>query len=196
MCKYVELIKISASRHDNLTIKIIMHSLSVVLSIITHIIDTSMGLNIPPDDWEKSVIPIPKNKNPVQYKIVRPIIMIPVLCKLLENNLQLSLYNSKFNLLPNTQSGFSIGYIFLPWITINFFLGLLDFSKAFDTLNNHDLLFVILHHTGLASDALKCFIVIFQIEEFIKIDNALPVLLDLRCGVPQRPLLGPLLFYL
>lgn len=75
-------------------------------------------------------------------------------------------------------------------------LVLLDYSKAFDTLN-HDILFAILHFIGLhvqATDLLTHYL--SDRKQTVTLDNNCSKALSINQGVPQGSILGPLLFTL
>ena len=70
----------------------------------------------------------------------------------------------------------------------------LDFSKAFDTIN-HDILLYKLSHYGIRGKALEWFkSYLSNRRQFVTIKNDNSVIREVKCGVPQGSLLGPLLF--
>ena len=71
---------------------------------------------------------------------------------------------------------------------------LIDLSKAFAYLN-HDLLIAKLNAYGFDKNALA-FILDYLTErrQRTKINNAYSSWIDIKCGVPQGSILGPLLF--
>ena len=70
---------------------------------------------------------------------------------------------------------------------------LLDFSKAFDTIN-HKILFRKLYHYGIRGVALKWFESYLYNRQFVCINNSNSSIKTVDCGVPQGSILGPLLF--
>lgn len=71
---------------------------------------------------------------------------------------------------------------------------LLDFSRAFDTIN-FEILLSILHYIGLADCTIKLFEnYLRNRQQKVSIDNVSSNYLYLRSGVPQGSILGPLLF--
>ena len=71
---------------------------------------------------------------------------------------------------------------------------LLDFSKAFDTIN-HDILLHKLSHYGIRGKALEWFrSYLSDRKQFVFLDGHTSELRNINCGVPQGSLLGPLLF--
>ena len=80
---------------------------------------------------------------------------------------------------------------------VKFLLGLfLDLSKAFDTLD-HKILIAKLYKYGICGVTLelfKCYLT--NCKQFVCIDNHLSEHKNIRCGVPQGSILGPILFLL
>ena len=112
---------------------------------------------------------LPKKSNPSEFKDLRGISILPTLSKVIEKIMdhQMREYLTLHNLLPMTQSGFRPGYscttTFLHILddiiaasdkgscTV---LVLLDFSRAFDTIN-HNILLNILKYIGLSGRAME-----------------------------------------
>lgn len=210
ICKVIDSLKSNVSGYDGISLSLIKYSAPVILPIITHIINFCIGHNLFPDTWKISVIqPLPKIKNPIEYKDIRPISILPTLSKILEKvmAMQIRSHLDKYNIIPPTQSGFRKGYscgtallgviddIITDLDNDKFsLLILLDFSKAFDTLN-HELLLSILQYIGLSHSAvntLRSYLV--NRVQIVKINDEYSNPGDITCGVPQGSILGPLLF--
>ncbi|VEN44264.1 unnamed protein product [Callosobruchus maculatus] len=122
-------------------------------------------------------------------------------------NFQIREHLDEFNVLPETQSGFRPGYsctTALLTVTDDIItaidrgksslLLLLDYSKAFDTLN-HDLLISILHFVGFSKDAVKLMTsYLLGRMQYVSTDKGDSSRQTVSCGVPQGSTLGPLLF--
>ena len=69
-----------------------------------------------------------------------------------------------------------------------------DFSKAFDTVN-HEILLDKLYHYGIRGTALNWFkSYLCNRRQFITYNSVPSITKVISCGVPQRSILGPLLF--
>nr|CAI5828047.1 unnamed protein product [Callosobruchus analis] len=122
-------------------------------------------------------------------------------------NFQIREHLDEYNVLPKTQSGFRPGHsctTALLTVTDDIIratdsgkssiLLLLDYSKAFDTLN-HDLLISILHFVGFSQDAVKLMkSYLFGRMQYVSTDRGNSRKQTVFCGVPQGSILGPLLF--
>lgn len=172
----------------------ILMTLPYSLSVITALINTSISTSTFPDIWKTALVkPLPKNASPTLFNEV---------LKFIEDNHILPKFQSGFrkqrstntalldvvdNMLSSRDSGFA---------TI---LVLLDFSRAFDSINTSLLLSKMAYY-GFDLSTIKWFNsylsvrsqkVVIERPDGSKI-NSIPV--DLARGVPQGSILGPLLF--
>ena len=78
-----------------------------------------------------------------------------------------------------------------------YFIGVfLDFSKAFDTVN-FETLYSKLECYGIRGAALEWIKnYLYERKQFVVFDEQKSDMLKIQCGVPQRSILGPLLFLL
>lgn len=210
--KIIFAISSKSSGSDGLTIKMIKLCCPYILKYLVHILNSCILENTFPDAWKHAyVIPLPKVANPKQYSDLRPISLLSVLSKIFEKiiNMQLRQHVNNHNILPAHQSGFRAGHsceTALLDITDSILsatdkgfvsvLTLLDFSKAFDTVD-HNILTSILHYIGLNDDAaslLHSFLT--SRTQAVKIKNFFSRTVSLVTGVPQGSILSPLLFSL
>lgn len=203
-------IKSPACGLDGLNINFIQLCTPHIVPFIVNIINFCFETGHFPVCWKQSlVIPLPKKSNPEGCGDLRPISILPVLSKIAETVIeaQLKTYVLKSNILPPVQSGFRKGFscaTALLHITDDIvreydkgnltLLCLLDFTKAFDTVN-HQLLLAILSHIGLEPPA------VHLIYSYLVGRSQCVVVGDRRSapaltnsGVPQGSVLGPLLF--
>ena len=188
----------------------------ICLNAVVHIINSCLEHRVFPNAWKTAVVhPIPKKAEMVSYSDFRPISILPVLSKLLEKlvHFQLSDYLFTHHLLPERQSGFrplhSTTTVLADFVddclratdggqvTLSI---MLDYSKAFDSLD-HSMLLSKLHYVGVDRSSLLFFQSYLEgRQQVVSLPTADGTLwsssLSLATGVPQGSVLGPLLFVL
>lgn len=178
---------------------------------ITHILNCALEIGYFPTQWKHSLIsPIPKKNNPTNFGDLRPITIIPALSKILEKVVYLQVYDyviANNNIVSPLQSGFRKGHsttTVLANITDNILraldagqataLILLDFSKAFDTID-HNLLCAKLTYYGFDETAVNFFqSYLSDRVQSVIIDGNISERRSITSGVPQGSVLGPILF--
>lgn len=208
----IKKIKSNSCGSDNVSREMVVLCLPVILDYITHIINCCIEVGYFPDSWKESIIiPLPKTAQPASYNDLRPISLLPILAKVLEAVVYKQLYEyltvNKY--IPVNQSGFRSGHStstaimeLIDNISRAYDSGeatalvLLDFSKAFDTIN-HNLLLAKCRYYGFCQKTLSLFSCYFKNRtQTVKIDNQLSTSKPILSGVPQGSMLGPLLFLL
>ena len=170
------------------------------------------GLIVDPNLWKIArVLPLPKVKNPNDFKDLRPISILPTLSKAFEKILvsQLKIYLNKFNILPENQSGFrALHSCSTALLTVTddiiaeiekgnlTLLVLINYTKAFDQIN-HRLLIAILNYIGFSEGSLKLLMSYLNGRfQYVSYNSSKSKPLLLENGVPQGSILGPILFAL
>ena len=188
-------------------LKLIINRIGVV---VTDIINTSFKTKIFPTRWKSAIItPIPKVDYPSKEKDFRPISLLCTISKILEKiaNKQILVYLIKHALLDTCQSAYKPhhGCITALLKVVDDILDgiddseatllvLLDFSKAFDTVN-HRLLLEKLSILGFQDSALQWVkSYLSDRKQQVKTENEVSDFISLKNGVPQGSILGPLLF--
>lgn len=210
-------IKTNAEGIDRINMDMILLTLPLTLPVITAIVNKSILTSTFPSQWKSSIIkPVPKCNNPCQFKDLRPISILPCLSKVLEKVVynQMFTFSETNKILPALQSGFrkhfSTSTALLNVVddiltsqdagcaTI---LTLLDFSRAFDSINI-TLLLSKLSYYGFGSSTVKWFNSYLsdrmQHVEVQVMDGSFVKsgMVRVDRGVPQGSILGPFLFIL
>lgn len=215
--KILRNLKSNAEGCDNITLKMLFLTLPNSIQAITSLVNTSINTCTFPDIWKMAkVVPLPKKNNPVELKDLRPISILPCLSKIMEKVVcqQLTTYLEINKILPEVQSGFRRGRsttTALLDVTDNILasqdqgkctlLVLLDFSRAFDAINI-PLLLSKLKYYGFDTAAIKWFNSYLsnrcQYVETKQMSGGpfKSSLSELKRGVPQGSILGPILFIL
>ena len=196
----------------NIPIKILklgQKSFSVFLS---HIFNHSFETGIFPDKLKYACVsPIHKTDSKLTLTNYRPISVLPVFSKILEKLMHKHLMDflNKNEILFKHQFGFQKGkYTSHAILDIHSKIIkafedskiacciFLDFAKAFDTVN-HKILLKKLSYYGIRGTTLSWFdSYLCNRPQTVKINNSLSDILNVKCGVPQGSVLGPLLFLL
>ena len=155
------------------------------------------------------VIPIFKKGDPLVFSNYRPISLLSCFSKILEKIIYERTVNfiKKHNIFCKTQFGFREKHTTSQ--AILYFIDkiasatdnhkhtagiLLDFSKAFDTID-HEILLYKLNHYGIRGRALEWFrSYLSDRQQYVYLNHCESTYKYTSCGVPQGSLLGPLLF--
>jgi len=150
---YLNSIKTKAVGFDDISSDLLKLTNNRTLKFLLNIINNSFNTGVFPDIWKLAhIVPIPKVVNPINFSDLRPISILPTPSKLIEKSVhdQLSSYLNINNLLSENQSGFRKNHstttllIHITSLIYNALndnkiisLVLLDFSKAFDSINHN-----------------------------------------------------------
>jgi len=207
---------------DDIPENLVKHCILQIKKPLTHIYNASLNSGVFPDEWKiVKVKPLYKKGDRHDMNNYRPISVISVFAKLLERimyNRLISFFH-KHNILTEVQNGFRKGKcietatqalieriqeaIDKRMYSIGIFI---DLSKAYDVLN-HKLLLEKLSYYGVRGTTNSWFksyltnrkqsIEISQSDDQnVVVNRYRSVLMELKQGIPQGSVLGPLLFLL
>lgn len=195
---------------DGISLAMLGHARPFIDSMILHLINSCILCNSFPMQWKEAIgVPLPKVINPTAHSELRIISILPVVSKILERILYDQIYEYVVNcdLLPAYQNGFRKYFstaTALASVTDDVFSGLdkgsvvllllLDFSKAFDTIN-HNLMCAKASYFGFSCAAVTMIRSFLSLRtQRIRAGGRLSDSTQVCAGVPQGSILGPLLF--
>jgi len=207
--KIISTLKNGKKDKNDISSDLLKKTSSIITPLIVFCINKSFMTNEYPSILKYSkLIPVEKIKGDSSISNFRPISIQPMLSKIFEKVIyhQISSYLLLHNKVSNAQHGFVKGrsvdtllHSLNDNIRRNLNAGkltviiLLDYSKAFDTVN-HDHLINALYDEGFNQSSLH-FMLSYLRDRFLQIEqNGDCQTMSMRSGVPQGSVLGPLLF--
>jgi exonuclease III len=195
---------------DKITMSTIKGALNVLITPITHIVNTSITQGQFPEQWKMAkVIPLLKKGDPKNKTNYRPISLLPVTSKILEAVVrkQVSKFFETNDLLPKQQHGFRPGrstttaLISLQEKLIKSYdqgestaMLLWDLSAAFDTLD-HDIFLEKLKIYGFDQTSRNWFqSFLTGRKQAVYVGEASSSIKTMPWGSPQGAILSPLIF--
>nr|KAG5696973.1 hypothetical protein BaRGS_008435 [Batillaria attramentaria] len=200
---------------DPVPTKLALEFLDILLPVMVNIINISLATGIVPTCFKRAVVqPLIKKAglDPSACKNFRPVSNLPFISKLLERIVveQLVQHLSSHNCLDKFQSAyrpeFSTETVLLRVLNDALssldsgklsLLVLLDLSAAFDTINHALLLQRLANEVGVRGVAHRWFLsYLTDRSQYVVVGSSASGDKELTCGVPQGPVLGPILFSL
>ena len=190
--------------------KIVQMGGFIMAGIISHLFNMSIKHGRFPNLLQNAkVVPCHKDESRLEMSNYRPISLLPTISKIFEKLMYSRLIDfiKKHNILYENQFGFQSGMS--TEYAVNALLNniietlekkefgvciLLDFAKAFDTVN-HEILISKLENYGIRGVALQWLrSYLSNRMQCVEIGDVQSELEFIKCGVPQGSVLGPLLF--
>ena len=179
---------------------------------LTSLFNTSLDTGQVPSEWKLAVIiPVPKSGTSESLDNFCPISLLPVVAKVFERLVHQQLFShlQKYNILHPTQSGFRprhttqdvlVGLVdsWRKALDADLLVGaiMMDLSKAFDCVD-HSILVRKLRVLWSEWGELRWFQdYLHGRKQRVRVSSAYSTWSDIRRGVPQGSILGPLLFNL
>ena len=203
MCRQVKQSMNKSTGTDGIPIRFLKMNMKLSCTIITHIINLSLKTLIVPLGWKKAVVtPLFKAGCREDAGNYRPVSILPAVSKLIERVVhnQLMEYLNRYKIPSEAQFRFRKGHStttcilsFLNEVYLNMDAGkytrvvFLDLKKAFDMVD-HSMY-------GLSDNARNWFLSYLSGRiQMTRVKGTLSGSRDMKCGVPQGSILGPLLF--
>ena len=208
--RIINSIKSKAVGSDGIGIDVIKLCIPYLLPYITHIVNFCIAYSVFPTEWKHAqVVPLPKIANPTTFKELRPISILSTLSKILERVIteQLQTYLNTNGIIPPNQSGFRQGFscatalLDLTDTIISSIdegqigaLVMLDYTKAFDTIN-HPILLSVLCHIGLGESAVRFFQNYLDGRtQAVVIEGKKSCSVKIEAGLPQGSIISPIMY--
>ena len=208
--KIILSLKNGAPGYDDVTAQILKTCVLKVQQPLSYLCNRSLTEGIFPREMKiANVVPLYQSGDPMLFNNYRPVSLLCILSKVFEKFMYSRLLNflNHYKVLISNQFGFRKSHssymalmVMIDSLTNalengDYVIGiLLDFSKAFDTVN-HKVLLDKLYHYGIRDNDLQWFqSYLTERQQFVTYNGDSSHKKTIKCGVPLGSTLGPLLF--
>ena len=206
----IEIKLLSENTAADFPVKLLKLGCNPLSELLCHVSNHSFTTGNYPDTLKLAIVtPAHKSDSKMFMNNYRPISVLPIFSKILERlmhkrlfnflTLNNSLFEHQFGFQPRKTTSMAILDIYTTIVQAfenneNACCVFLDFAKAFDTVN-HDILLRKLENYGIRGLALNWFNSYLKNRmHLVNINSIHSNRLEIKCGVPQGSVLGPLLF--
>jgi len=204
-------IKSNSIGYDNIPLKFIKLIFPYICDILLYVVNSILEKSTFPDSWKVArVVPIHKKGASNDFCNLRPISVLPVLSKIVENiiKIQLMQHADEQSLLNDHQSAYRAGHSTTSLLLSltdsirsnvcagNFSILIsLDLTKAFDSLDDCILNGKLYNNFNFSTSACRLISSYFEHrKQYVECSGCRSEYLDVITGVPQGSVLGPILF--
>ena len=195
---------------DQIPVKMLKPVADILASPLTNIINTGIEKHDFPTAWKTArICAIPKGNQVTSEQDLRPISILPALSKVYERLIfrQITTFNEEEKLMESNISAYRKGQSTMHVLQeirddiikamqrgeVTMMI-LADFSKAFNTIKFQNLIKK-MNHLGFSKNFLKWTLnYVSKRKHFVQIDDRVSERIEVRFGVPQGSILGPVLF--
>lgn len=197
---------------DDISAKFLKLSAPIICKPLAIILNFSIQQGIYPDNLKKAkVTPIFKKGDRADPNNYRPISVLPIISSIFERHISncITTFVDKYNLIYHNQSGFrkqhscqtaltKLTDTWLAAINENEIVGsvLLDLTKAFDLVNHNILLRKLASYKFSPTTLVWFDSYLSNRKQQVHVSGKLSCEREIKAGVPQGSVLGPLLFIL
>ena len=210
LCRDIKTAK--SSGIDDIATKVFKAAFEVIVPQLVYLFNMSFSLGIFPDSWKRAtIIPLFKGGDKTNVSNYRPVSLLPLPGKIIEKiaHTKLTAFLKHNKVVLDNQGGFRKGFSTASSIAeltdelltnvnkgLTSLAAFIDLRKAFDTVD-HNILLQKLECYGILNVNLSwCTNYLMNRSQRTLANGSMSSAQNVKCGVPQGSILGPLFFIL